>query len=101
MRKERFPAQRRSKVQPSGDGPFQVIARINDNGYKLDLPGKYNVSTTFNVSDLFPFNLGDDLRTNSFKDKGNDGNQDSVITTSSDPLSILGGPITRARAKKI
>ncbi|GKV00615.1 hypothetical protein SLEP1_g13281 [Rubroshorea leprosula] len=43
MRKERFPAQRRSKLQPRGDGPFQVIARINDNAYKLELPGEYNV----------------------------------------------------------
>ncbi|KAH9716907.1 Endonuclease [Citrus sinensis] len=57
MRKERFPAQRRSKLFPRGDGPFQVVARINDNAYKLDLPGEYNVSATFNVSDLSPFDL--------------------------------------------
>ncbi|XP_031376081.1 uncharacterized protein LOC116191022, partial [Punica granatum] len=35
MRKERFPAQRRSKLLPRGDGPFQVLERINDNAYKL------------------------------------------------------------------
>ncbi|KAH9648161.1 WD REPEATS REGION domain-containing protein [Citrus sinensis] len=57
MRKERFPAQMRSKLLPKGDGPFQVVARINDNAYKLDLPGEYNVSATFNVSDLYPFNI--------------------------------------------
>lgn len=33
MRKERFPAQRRSKLLPRGDGPFQVLERINDNAY--------------------------------------------------------------------
>ncbi|GKV11634.1 hypothetical protein SLEP1_g22874 [Rubroshorea leprosula] len=55
MRKERFPAQRCSKLQPRSDGPFRVIARINDNAYKLELPGEYNVSATFNVSDLSPF----------------------------------------------
>ena len=49
MRKERFPEKRRSKLQPQGNGPFQVIERINDNAYKIDLPGEYNVSTSFNV----------------------------------------------------
>jgi len=41
MRKERFPTQRKSKLAPRGDGPFQVIQRINDNAYKIDLLGKY------------------------------------------------------------
>ncbi|GKV48658.1 hypothetical protein SLEP1_g55459 [Rubroshorea leprosula] len=76
MRKERFHAQRRSKLQPRGDGPFQVIVRINDNAYKLELPG-------------------DDLRTNPFEERGNDGNQDdSISTTSCDPLHTQGGPVT-------
>ena len=35
-RKERFPAQRQSKLLPRGDGPFQVLKRINNNAYKLD-----------------------------------------------------------------
>ena len=51
MRKERFPQQRKSKLDARGDGPFQVLARINDNAYKIDLPGEYNISVTFNVFD--------------------------------------------------
>ena len=83
-------------------GPFQVVARINDNAYKLDLPGEYNVSVTFNVSDLSPFDVGEDSRMNSFEERGNDENhQRNTIKTSSDPLHIHGGPITRARAKKM
>jgi len=39
MRKERFPKQRKSKLQPGGDEPFQVLERINDNAYKIDIPG--------------------------------------------------------------
>jgi hypothetical protein len=38
MRNERFPTRRWSKLHPRGDGPFQVLVRINDNAYKLDLP---------------------------------------------------------------
>jgi hypothetical protein len=70
MRKERFPAKTRSKLLPRGDGPFQVLERINDNAYKLDLPGEYNVSATFNVTDSSPFDVGDDLRANPFKRRG-------------------------------
>ena len=52
MHKEKFPSQRRSKLFPRGDGPFQVLNRINDNAYKLELLDEYNVSATFNVTDL-------------------------------------------------
>ena len=34
----RIKAQRRSMLLPKGDGPFQVLERINDNAYKLDFP---------------------------------------------------------------
>ena len=37
LRKDRFPTHRKSKLMPRGDGPFQVIKRINDNAYELDL----------------------------------------------------------------
>ena len=43
MRKERFPARRWSKLHPRGDGPFQILEKINDNAYKVDLPGEYKV----------------------------------------------------------
>ena len=76
MRKERFPAQRRSKLLPRGDGPFQVLERINNNAYKLDLPGEYTVSATF-------------------KNDGSRAKEGSV-----DPLEVPLGPMTRARAKR-
>ena len=56
LRKERFPTRRKSKLMQRGDGPFQVLQKINDNAYKLDLPVEYNVHDVFNVSDLSPFN---------------------------------------------
>jgi hypothetical protein len=88
MRKERFPARRGSKLHPRGDGPFQVLTRINNNAYKLDLPGEYNISAAFNVSDLFPFDIGDDSRTNPFEERGNDENQQTSLK---DRLHVLVG----------
>lgn len=55
LRKGRFPRTRFGKLQPCADGPFKVLQRINDNAYKIDLPGDYNVSATFNVADLKPY----------------------------------------------
>jgi very-short-patch-repair endonuclease len=31
LRKERFPEQCKSKLQPRADGPFEVLRKINDN----------------------------------------------------------------------
>ncbi|OMO89159.1 hypothetical protein CCACVL1_07993 [Corchorus capsularis] len=73
LRKERFPEKRKSKLSPRGDGPFQILERINNNAYKLDLPSEYgNVSATFNVSDLSLFDSVADLRTNPFQGRGDD-----------------------------
>ena len=60
MRKERFPKQRKSKLQPRRDLPFQVLERINDNAYRIDITCEYGVSSSFNVVDLTPFVAGDD-----------------------------------------
>ena len=98
MRKERFPEQRRSKLLPRGDGPFKVLKRINDNAYKLDLPGEYNVSATFNVADLSNFDADDDLRAKPSQDEGNE--EDVSTQPRKERYKIPVGPITRARVKK-
>ena len=72
-----------------------MLERINDNAYKIDLPGEYNVSSTFNVSDLSLFDVGSDSRSNLFKERGND-----MAAQVTDPLEMPQGPISRARAKK-
>jgi len=35
-----------------------MVRRINKNAYELDLPPSYNMSHTFNVGDLSPFDVG-------------------------------------------
>ncbi|KAL6323028.1 hypothetical protein AAG906_023646 [Vitis piasezkii] len=93
MRKERFSAQRQSKLLPRDNRPFQVLERIDDNAYKLDLLGEYNVNATFNVTDLSPFDVGDDLRTNPFQDEGND--EGTTNKWNINPIQVLVGPVTR------
>jgi hypothetical protein len=62
---------RKSKLQPRGDGPFQILEGINDNAYKVDLIGEYGVSATFIISDSL-FDVGDDSMLNPFEEKGDD-----------------------------
>ena len=55
LRKDRFPTKRKSKLSRKSDGPFQVLERINNNAYRLDLPEGYGVSNTFIITNLVPF----------------------------------------------
>ena len=98
--KERSPTQWHNKLLPRRDGPFQVVERINDNAYKLDLPCEYSISATFNVSDLSPFFADDveDLRANSFQEEGNDGDQGEPPAMQVEKVPL--GLVTRARAKQ-
>ena len=104
-------------MYPRGIGPFQVVERINDNAYKIDLPGEYGVSASFNVSDLSPFKFSDsmDSRTSHFEEGGTDMNiktgaskgLEAVDTPlrsrfeQEDPLEGMKGPMTRSKSKKM
>ena len=79
MHKEQFIQQRKSKLLSWKDGPFQVLEWINDNAYKLDLPGEYNVRAIFNVSDLIHVDVGDDLRINPLQEEGNDEIEEKTV----------------------
>nr|GEW47781.1 uncharacterized protein [Tanacetum cinerariifolium] len=74
MRKERFPAKRRSKLSPRSNGSFKILEKVNDNVYKINLPG--NVSTSCNVAELQPYFDPKEplpsLNTNSFDEGGDD-----------------------------
>ena len=62
----------------------------------MDLSNKYGVSATFNVSDLSLFDVGDDSKSNSFEEIGDD----VIQPTLKDPLGVPVGSITRAITKK-
>ncbi|KAI4372863.1 hypothetical protein MLD38_011046 [Melastoma candidum] len=84
-RKDRFPGKRKNKLMPRAEGPFKIIEPIYNNAYKIDLPGDYGVSATFNVQDLMPFVEDDDdesLRTNSFQQGEDDTKTDDNLSPS-------------------
>jgi len=97
LRKDRFPTKRTFKLNPRGDDPFQVLERINNNAYRLDLQEEYGVSNTFNITDLGTFvgvaNSDDEgstyLRTNPLQEGGNDA------------ILPRRGPITKAMARRL
>jgi hypothetical protein len=94
LRKERFLDQHKSKLMSRGDGPFRVLAKINDNAYKIDLPPSYGVSNTFNVADLLPFISEDtsESRMTPFQGEGDD-------TTT--PLSNMLQPPSQATSTQV
>ena len=62
-----------------------ILAKINNNAYKIELPGDdYGVSSTFNVADLSPF-FGDDdpaSRTTPFQEGEDDEGIPSSLPSS-------------------
>jgi len=65
FRKKNFPSKRKFKPLPRGDGPFQVLKKINYNAY-------ISSSNSININDLSPFDVGTNLRTNSLQEGGYD-----------------------------
>ncbi|KAL9244399.1 hypothetical protein vseg_018179 [Gypsophila vaccaria] len=92
LRKERFPSKRKNKLMPRAEGPYKVVAKINDNAYKVELPGDYGVHATFNIGDLSPY-LDDDgiaeLRTIPLKGGGDDTDSMSIYSSGIDEV-VLG-----------
>jgi hypothetical protein len=50
---------RKSKLMSRSAVPFKILAKINNNAYKLELPPEFRVSPSFNISDLRPY-LGEE-----------------------------------------
>jgi hypothetical protein len=82
-------------------GPFKILAKINDNAYKLELPPEFGVSPNFNISDLQPY-MGEDEMTSRMMSM-QEGEDDEDINTSATiiPSVEILGPITRSRAQQL
>jgi hypothetical protein len=81
-------------------GPFKILAKINDNAYKLELPPEFRVSSIFNISYLRPY-LGEEDEMPSRTTSMQDGEDDEDINTSATiiPSVEIVDPITRSRAQ--
>jgi hypothetical protein len=97
LRKERFPELRTNKLMSRATGPLKILAKLNDNAYKLELPPEFRVSPSFNISDLRSY-LGEEdempLRMMSMQE-GEDDEDINTLATIISSIEIL-GPITRS-----
>ena len=104
IRKERHPKKRGNKLDDRAEGPFQVLQRLNNNSYIIDVPDGFGgTSATFNIKDLKLYNYHEppqqdtsDSRTNPFQQGGTD-----VATNRNDPLVQINRPLTRAQKRRM
>jgi hypothetical protein len=76
-------------------GPFKILAKVNNNAYKLELPPEFGVSPSFNISDLRPYLREEDeipSRTTSMQE-GEDDEDINTLATIIPSVEIL-DPIT-------
>lgn len=75
LTKNRMPARAYNKLKAKKIGPLEVLERINDNAYRLQLPDGINTSDVFNVkylSRFVPADSLDDSRSNLSNPEGPD-----------------------------
>jgi hypothetical protein len=95
-----FQSWEKSKLMSRAAGHFKILAKTNDNAYKLKLSSEFGVSPRFNISDLRPYLEEEDeipSRTMSIQE----GEDDDDINTSATiiPSIEIRSHITRSRAQ--
>jgi hypothetical protein len=102
LRKERFPELRKSKLMSRAAGSFKILAKINDNAYKLELPPEFGVSPNFNISDLRPY-MGeeDEMPPRMMSMQEEEEVEDIITSVTIIPSVEILGSITRSRAQQL
>jgi len=73
---ERFPPGTIKKLHARNAGPNKILKKINQNAYVIDLPSKFRISLTFNISNLVAY-------------KGPPFNPNNLLVDLDEPTSVL------------
>lgn len=76
LTKERFPIGQYNKLKPRKIGPVEIIAKINENAYRLALPPHIHTANVFNVKHLFKYEPDDDTLAGFVDDSSSGGGSD-------------------------
>jgi len=64
IRPERFPLGTVKKLHARSAGSFQILKKLNDNAYVINLPQDFDISSAFNIENLVDYK-GPDFYPNS------------------------------------
>jgi hypothetical protein len=93
LRKGRLPVGAYNKLKDKKYGPFQILQKINDNAYVVNLPADMAISPTFNIADLYeyhPPNMASSHLTHSRSSSFHAGETDVEQSTGGEKEQITG-----------